>query len=79
MWFFRHMVLPAFLPGRPRLGHQRGPPACMPLCEVVQREGSEVLWVDKGSKMELTGAQKMLSLVPCFGGGHPALGTGVKG
>ena len=38
----------------------------MPGCEVVQREVS-----DKGSKMELSGAQKMLSLLPCFGGGHP--------
>lgn len=36
----------------------------MQLCEVLQREGSEGLWVDEGSKMELTGAQEMLSLLP---------------
>lgn len=38
----------------------------MPLYEVVQREGSEVLWVDKESKVERTGAQEMLWLLPCF-------------
>lgn len=65
---FRHMVLLALLLGRPRQGCQRRPPFCIPLCEVVQREGSEVLWVDKGSKMELTGAQEMLSLFPCLEG-----------
>lgn len=54
---FRHVMLPALLLGRPRLGYQRGPPSLVPLCEVVQREGSEVLWVDKGSNMELTGVQ----------------------
>lgn len=65
---FRHMVLLALLLGRPRQGCQRRPPFCIPLCEVVQREGSEVLGVDKGSKMELTGAQEMLSLFPCLEG-----------
>lgn len=45
-------------------GCQRGPPFCTQLCEVLQRVGSEGLWVDKGSKMELTGAQEMLSLLP---------------
>ena len=49
----------------------------MPGCEVVHREVSGVLWADKGSKMELTGAQKMLSLLPCFGGGHPVWARGL--
>lgn len=62
---FRHMVLPAFLPGR---GAKGDLPFLYLLCEVLQRERSEVLWVDNGSKRELTGAQEMLSLFPCLRG-----------
>lgn len=57
------------LPGRPRQGCQRGTNFCLPLCEVVQREGPDVVWVDKGSKMGLTGAQKMPPLLPRLVGG----------
>lgn len=64
---FRHVVLSALFPGRPRLGYQRVPPSCVPLCAVVRREGAEVLWVDKGCKMARTGAQEMFWLLPCFG------------
>lgn len=66
MWFSgMWCCLPSSLAGHDR-GTKGGPACGMPGCEVVQREAS-----DKGSKMELTGAQKMLSLLPCFGGGHP--------
>ena len=71
--------LPSSLAGH-GWGTKGGPPCGMPGCEVVHREVSGVLWADKGSKMELTGAQKMLSLLPCFGGRHPvwARGLGLK-
>lgn len=70
--------LPSSLAGH-GWGTKGGPPCGMRGCEVVQREAS-VLWADKGNKMELTGAQKTLSLLPCFGGGHPvwARGLGLK-
>lgn len=64
---FRHMVSPALLPGR---GAKEDLPFVYLLCEVLRREKSEVLWVDKGSKMELIGAQEMLSLPPYLGGEH---------
>lgn len=42
----------------------------MLLYEVVQTEGLEVLWVDKESKVELTGAQEVLWLLLCFEDEH---------
>lgn len=68
------------LPGRQRQGCQRGTNFCLPLSEVVQREGPDAVWVDQGSNMELTGAQKMLPLLPRLVGGAftLGLGTGVK-
>lgn len=64
-------------PWQARVGVTKG----TSLYEVVQREGSEALWVDKESKMELSGAQEMLWLLPCFED-EPlvwGLGAGVKG
>lgn len=48
-------------------------------CERWSEEAS-VLCATRGNKMELTGAQKTLSLLPRFGGGHPvwARGLGLK-
>lgn len=63
----RHMVSPALLPGRGAKGDLS---FVYLLCEVLRREKSEVLWVDKGSKLELIGAQEMLSLAPYFGDEH---------